>query len=123
MRSDLRSHAVDRIHLRSVTYIAAGRGRLKRSPHYALPLNAEPLTSHEDDSQLSAGYPSVEPARVDFTSLRGVHFPSRGHCHITTRARKERCVLATCYGYLFGITLLLLFLGVASVRGDPSLDF
>ena len=30
-------------------------GAVERSPHYALQLNAEPLTSHIDDSQLSAG--------------------------------------------------------------------
>ena len=32
-----------------------GLGAVERSPHYALQLNAEPLTSHIDDSQLSAG--------------------------------------------------------------------
>ena len=43
-------------------------GAVERSPHYALPLNAEPLTSHIDDSQLSAGYRKVEPAREGFSS-------------------------------------------------------
>ena len=32
-----------------------GLGAVERSPHYALQLNAEPLTSHIDDGQLSAG--------------------------------------------------------------------
>ena len=32
-----------------------GLGAVERSPHHALQLNAEPLTSHIDDSQLSAG--------------------------------------------------------------------
>ena len=44
-----------------------GLGAVERSPHYALPLNAEPLTSHIDDSQLSAGYRKVEPAREGFS--------------------------------------------------------
>ena len=38
-------------------------GAVERSPHYALPLNAEPLACHTDDRQLSAGYREVEPAR------------------------------------------------------------
>ena len=44
-----------------------GSGAVERSPHYALQLNAEPLTSHIDDSQLSAGYRKVEPAREGFS--------------------------------------------------------
>jgi len=42
-------------------------GAVERSPHYALPLNAEPLTSHIDDSQLSAGSHEGLPAREDFS--------------------------------------------------------
>ena len=70
-------------------YIASpyGLGAVERSPHYALPLNAETPTSHVDDSRLSAGYLAVLPARVDFTFLKGVHFPSRGQSHIITRAQ------------------------------------
>jgi hypothetical protein len=42
-------------------------GTVERFPHYALPLNAEPLTSHIDDSQLSAGFRKELPAREDFS--------------------------------------------------------
>ena len=42
-------------------------GAVERSPHYALPLNAETLTSHIDDSQLSAGSRKGVPAREGFS--------------------------------------------------------
>ena len=44
---------------------------VERSPLYAPLLNAEPLTSHADDSQLSAGCREAEPAHVGF-SCRGL---------------------------------------------------
>ena len=89
-------------------YIASphGLGAVERSPHYALPLNAETPASHVDDSRLSAGYLSVLPARVDLTFLRGIHFPSRGHRHIVTRAQKDG---------VFGLGSLLKFLLLAGV--------
>ena len=40
---------------------------VERSPLYAPLLNAEPLTSHTDDSQLSAGCRQAEPAREGFS--------------------------------------------------------
>ena len=71
-------------------------GAVERSPHYALPLNAETLTSHIDDSQLSAGSRKGVPAREGFSG-EGCPLTQLDHCHTH---RLSRRILAPYYSHL-----------------------
>jgi len=95
-------------------------GAVKRSPCYALLLNAEPPTSYIDNSRLSAGYLSVLPARMSFT-FRGL--PT---CPAEVKVKSHATYKVPCRDYLlqpfvlgfFYCTTFLLF-DFRTLRNGP----